>query len=74
MKRKSSLTIGALLLLTLTTLPLQGNAEGKESEHLHSSEGKGPPIFAPQDCIYKIGKFSNARQESWVWSILAAPG
>jgi hypothetical protein len=37
MKRKSSLTIGALLLLTLTTLPLQGNAEEKESEYLRAN-------------------------------------
>jgi hypothetical protein len=52
MKRKSSLTIGALLLLTMTTLPLQGNAEEKESEHLRSSEDICPPRFTPQDFLY----------------------
>jgi len=51
MKRKSSLTIGALLLVTLTTLPLQGNAGEKESEHLRSSEGICPLRFTPQDFL-----------------------
>ena len=37
MRRKSSLTAGALLLLALTTLPPQGNAEEKESEHLRAN-------------------------------------
>jgi len=37
MKRKSSLTVEALLLLALTTLPPQGNAEEKESAHLSAN-------------------------------------
>jgi len=75
MKRKSSLTIGALLLLTMTTLPLQGNAEEKESEHLPLLGGYLlSEIHSTGFPLLRLEGFLNERQGSGVLSILAAPG